>query len=151
MEEPIFSDVKLNHVRGGGSSVSMRNMAQSSDAGNSGMAQSSVADDSGRKTTRRKKPVSSLAITTHVASGHTLCRVVFMNNIFLANFKTRIVNESNFFLLSLELAPIPHPSRLARPPNTQKMKEDYGRGKGEVAFTAMLARGDGGGGWSHFQ
>ncbi len=65
MEEHIFSDVKLNHVRGGGSSVSMRNMAQSSDAGNSGMAQSSVADDSGRKT-RRKKPVSSLAITTHV-------------------------------------------------------------------------------------
>jgi hypothetical protein len=49
MEEPTFSDVKLNHVRGGGSSVSMRNMAQSSDAGNSGMAQSSVADNSGRK------------------------------------------------------------------------------------------------------
>jgi hypothetical protein len=36
IEEPNFSDVKLNHVRGGGSSVSMRNMAQSSDAGNSG-------------------------------------------------------------------------------------------------------------------
>jgi hypothetical protein len=53
MEEPIFSDVKLNHVRGGGSSVSMRNMAQSSDAGNSGMAQSSVADNSGRKQSAR--------------------------------------------------------------------------------------------------
>jgi hypothetical protein len=97
MEEPIFSDVKLNHVRGGGSSVSMRNMAQSSDAGNSGMVQSSVADDSGRKTTRRKKPVSSLAITSHVVRGQTLCRNVFMDNIFLANFKTRIGNESKFF------------------------------------------------------
>jgi len=31
----VNEDVKLNHVRGGGSSVSMRNMAQSSDAGNS--------------------------------------------------------------------------------------------------------------------
>jgi hypothetical protein len=30
-----FSDVKLNHVRGGGC-VSIRNMAQSSDAGNTG-------------------------------------------------------------------------------------------------------------------
>jgi hypothetical protein len=111
MKEPTFSDVKLNHVRGGGSSVSMRNMAQSSDAGNSGMAQSSVADNSGRKQQGARNLFLLLRsqVTTHVARGHTLCRVVFMNNIFLANFKDKNRERKQLFLLSLELAPIPHP------------------------------------------